>query len=166
MLLETISDQKNFPCRWLVSPFQRKSRVVSHRGHRRGAAAVELALVLPLFLLLLAGVIEFGNFFRIQHLLSTASRRGARSAVLTSATTNQVSKNVRTFLADSLGVNANDIKVEVAVDGSSKKDLSEAEQGSEVSVKVSLPYSKAASSAFSNWFSNADVSSSCALEHE
>lgn len=44
----------------------------------RGAAAVELALVLPLLLALLFGIFEFGRLFYTQIALSNAAREGAR----------------------------------------------------------------------------------------
>ena len=48
------------------------------RQRDRGAAAVEFALVLPLLLLLVLGILEFGRVFNIQISLSNAAREGAR----------------------------------------------------------------------------------------
>jgi Flp pilus assembly protein TadG len=45
----------------------------------RGAAAVEFALVLPLFLLLLLGTVDFARAFHIQLTLSDAAAQGART---------------------------------------------------------------------------------------
>jgi Flp pilus assembly protein TadG len=54
--------------------------------HRRsdegGQAFVELALVLPVLLLLLLGVIQFGNVFRDYIALTDATRVGARQAAV------------------------------------------------------------------------------------
>lgn len=47
----------------------------------RGASLVEMALVLPLLLLVLFGVVEFGRFLSTQHGVSTAAREAARYAV-------------------------------------------------------------------------------------
>lgn len=44
----------------------------------RGAAAVEFALVVPLLLLLLLGVVEFGRVFNAQLQLSAAARESVR----------------------------------------------------------------------------------------
>jgi Flp pilus assembly protein TadG len=44
----------------------------------RGAAAVEFALVLPLLLLLVFGIVEFGRAFQVQATLSAAAREGVR----------------------------------------------------------------------------------------
>jgi len=46
----------------------------------RGAAAVELALVLPLLALLLFGIIDFGRMLNAQVTLTEAAREGARAA--------------------------------------------------------------------------------------
>lgn len=48
-------------------------------GGQRGAAAVELALVLPLFLLLVVGVIDFGYFLFVSEVATNAAREGARA---------------------------------------------------------------------------------------
>ena len=47
-------------------------------GDVSGAAALEFALVLPLFAFLLCGIIDFGRYFFIQHTLQFATREGAR----------------------------------------------------------------------------------------
>ncbi|NMR29402.1 TadE/TadG family type IV pilus assembly protein [Crystallibacter degradans] len=47
-----------------------------------GAAAVEFALVLPLLLLALLGVIEFGRAYNVQISLTQAAREGARYAAI------------------------------------------------------------------------------------
>jgi hypothetical protein len=53
------------------------------RGHDDGgAAAVEMAIVLPLLLLLVFGIIDFGRMLNAQLTLSAAAREGARWAAL------------------------------------------------------------------------------------
>lgn len=46
----------------------------------RGAAAVELAIVLPLLVLVIMGLVDFGRLFFAQIGLASASREGARAA--------------------------------------------------------------------------------------
>jgi Flp pilus assembly protein TadG len=54
-------------------------RQLLRRGRgQEGAAAVEFALILPILLLLIAGIIDFGHYWYIGHVLSDASREGAR----------------------------------------------------------------------------------------
>ena len=47
-------------------------------SEERGAAAIEFALVLPILLILILGIFEFGRVFSIQVSLSNAAREGAR----------------------------------------------------------------------------------------
>ena len=133
---------------------------------REGAAAVEFAIVCPLFLLLLAGIIEFGMAFRIQHMLSSASRRGARAAIVDKATLDGVQTLVKNHCVRTLGVSSEDVTVEIERNGSACQDLGEAEEGDEISLSVKLPYSKAGTGFFANWFSNSILTSTSTLEHE
>jgi Flp pilus assembly protein TadG len=61
---------------------RRRGRV----GADRGAAAVEFALLLPLLLLLLFGIIDFGRALNAQITLTQAAREGARLAALGNTT--------------------------------------------------------------------------------
>ena len=45
---------------------------------RRGAAAVEFALTLPVLLILIAGIVELGMFVSFHHVIGRAVREGAR----------------------------------------------------------------------------------------
>lgn len=53
----------------------------------RGAAAVEFALVLPVLLILVLGIIEFGRAYHIQTTLSNAARDGVRVMALQDSVT-------------------------------------------------------------------------------
>src|SRR2546423_1879110 len=55
------------------------------RRSERGAAAVEMAFVLPVLLLLVFGVIDFGRALNARIPLPGAARGGARAAVLNQA---------------------------------------------------------------------------------
>lgn len=52
----------------------------------RGAAAVEMALVLPILLLLVFGIIDFGRMLNTQIQLTEAAREGARAAAIQNTT--------------------------------------------------------------------------------
>lgn len=60
-----------------ASPRRRRGR----RG-QRGVAAVEFALVLPVLLILLFGIIEMGLFLYDKAVITNASREGARAGVV------------------------------------------------------------------------------------
>src|SRR5688500_6232012 len=51
-------------------------------GNRSGQAAVELALVLPVILILVVGIIEFGRAYHVKQVVTDAAREGARRAVV------------------------------------------------------------------------------------
>lgn len=55
---------------------------ITHKNDERGAAAVEFALVLPIVLLLLFGIVEFGRGYNAKITLTHAAREGARAAAI------------------------------------------------------------------------------------
>jgi len=65
----------------------------------RGAAMIEMALTLPLLLLLSVGVFEFGRAFQTWQVLTNATREGARVAVLPGTSDDAVSTRVQEYLA-------------------------------------------------------------------
>ena len=67
----------------------------------RGQALVEFALVLPIFLLLLYGVTEFGRAFLWAHHLANASRVGCRTATLPGSTDTDVNDSIERFMTNS-----------------------------------------------------------------
>ena len=62
---------------------RRYLRIRRHRlAERRGQSLVEFALVLPILLLIVVGILEFGIAFRTFQVVTNAAREGARTAVL------------------------------------------------------------------------------------
>lgn len=66
---------------------------------RRGAVAVELAIVSPLLFAVLFGIIEFGWMFTVKHTMVNAAREGARIGVLQDSTVYEIEARARAFLA-------------------------------------------------------------------
>jgi len=58
------------------------STSMSRARSDRGAVAVELALVIPVLMMLLVGIIEFGRAYSVVISLDGASREGARALAL------------------------------------------------------------------------------------
>ena len=98
-------------------------------------AAVEFALVVPIFLLLVFGIIEFGRVMMVQQVLVNASREGARRAVLESATPSAVVNTVSDYLkAASVDVSESGISV--------TPDPSSVTNNESITVSVTVPFSR------------------------
>jgi Flp pilus assembly protein TadG len=65
----------------------------------RGAAAVEFALILPLLILLVFGIVQFSIAYNRSQGLHAAAREGARLASLPQTTQSQISARVTSSLA-------------------------------------------------------------------
>jgi Flp pilus assembly pilin Flp len=52
------------------------------RRDERGAAMVELAIVLPILMLIVMGIVEFGRAWNVYQVITDAAREGARRAVV------------------------------------------------------------------------------------
>jgi Flp pilus assembly protein TadG len=63
---------------------------------RRAAAVVEMAVVMPLLVTLLFGIMEFGHRFMVYQTLIQAAREGCRTAVLQGST----EADIRTRVSD------------------------------------------------------------------
>jgi Flp pilus assembly protein TadG len=67
-------------------------------GSERGAELIEFALVFPLLLLLVLGMVDFGFLFQRYEVLTNAAREGARLAVLPGYSTDDVTARVRSYV--------------------------------------------------------------------
>jgi Flp pilus assembly protein TadG len=61
-------------------------RLRALRRESRGQALLEFALILPILLLLVLGIIEFGRAWNISQMVTDATREGTRQAVLADPT--------------------------------------------------------------------------------
>jgi len=104
------------------------------RRKRRAAAAVEFAVVAPVFFLLTFGIIEFGRMVMVQQIITNASREGARVAVLDGTTASEVVGKVTDYLSGSSISGAG-----VTVTPTNPND---AGYGEPVTVSVSVPFSQ------------------------
>jgi Flp pilus assembly protein TadG len=69
-----------------------------YKRRERGTASVELAVVLPVILTLLFGIIEFGWLFMINQTLTTAAREGCRTAVVPGAADDEITAKVSSYM--------------------------------------------------------------------
>jgi hypothetical protein len=107
---------------------------------QRGAAAVEFAVVAPVFLLLVFGMIEYGRMVMVQQMLTNASREGARRAVLDGSSEADVRDVVRDYLTPAqVPVADSDITIMVG-DPAAVAALSSANFGDPIHVKVGINF--------------------------
>jgi Flp pilus assembly protein TadG len=98
---------------------------------RRGVAATEFAIVAPLFLLLVIGILELGRAMMVQQVLINASRVGARRAITLGATAAEVQSAVADYAAS---VAVPSVAVVVSPDPAAAK------AGDVISITTSVPY--------------------------
>jgi Flp pilus assembly protein TadG len=70
-------------------------------NREKGASAVEFALVLPVLLMIIFGIIEFGFIFYDKAIITNASREGARRGIVYISNTAGVSSDVITSTVNS-----------------------------------------------------------------
>lgn len=101
------------------------------RTARRGVAAVEFAIVAPVFFLLVIGFVELGRGLMVQQVLTNASRVGVREAIGLHGTLSDA-QTAATDYAD--GCSVSGITVNVS------PNPGDASAGDEITVTVSVPY--------------------------
>ena len=104
----------------------------SHRRKRRGASVVEFAVVAPVFILLVFGMIEYGRMLMVQQVLTNASREGARRAVLDGTLTSDVEAVINEYLASG---SVSGASISVTPDPPSSAGF-----GEPVTVAISVPF--------------------------
>jgi Flp pilus assembly protein TadG len=77
---------------------------LTRRNKRKAAVVVETAVVLPLLLTILFGIIEFGWTFMVYQSIVNAAREGCRVAVLEGSTDSEISNRVKQYM-NMVGIN-------------------------------------------------------------
>jgi len=74
-------------------------KALRQRGHgERGAELIEMALTLPLLLLVAVSIFEFGRAYQTWQILTNAAREGARVAAMPSVNTGDPEARVRDYM--------------------------------------------------------------------
>ena len=68
------------------------------RTSENGSALLETAFILPIMLLISAGIFEFGRAYQTYEVVTNAAREGARVAILPNASTSDVNDRVNAYL--------------------------------------------------------------------
>ena len=103
-------------------------------SRRSGVSAIEIALLLPLIILILFGVIEYGWMFLKAEQLNAAARHGVRVGVVEAATNAEVNAAVDQLMLDA-GLAASGYVITLA-----PTDVSLVPAGDSFTVTVTVPY--------------------------
>lgn len=123
------------------------TRTPASNGGRRGQALVELALVLPIVLLLLVGLIEFGRAWNLHQVVTDASRQGARNLVLPGVDPDSARVIVRRSLAaTAVDPDRPGIQILAEEDGGTP--------GGPATVEVRVPYNFVFLGPIMSWFTD------------
>jgi Flp pilus assembly protein TadG len=124
-----------------------KRRQHTANQKRRGTALVEMALVLPIFMMVTLGIVEFGRAMMVSQLITNAAREGARLGIITGSTNADVQASVESFLLQAANISASDLSLDITV----TPDTGNPNPGNQVvyahsrdlvSVSVSVPFDK------------------------
>jgi Flp pilus assembly protein TadG len=108
---------------------------------RAGQAVVEFALVLPVFMVLVSGALEFGRVFSNMHQLTTVARCGARVGCLPGEVEDDVDFAVAGFMeAANLSGHTTTTVVTDPTGETRPGGLIDAQEGDTVTVTVAYPF--------------------------
>jgi hypothetical protein len=128
------------------------AQMIKSKNSERGQSLVEFALILPLFIIVLFGIMEFGKLWEISNLITSASREGARVAAISGSSQSQAVNAAQHVLSA-----ANIEGATISVSGPNS--------ASEVSVTVSLHYTPLTGSIIPG-FDNFSISRSTIMRWE
>ncbi len=115
-----------------IRQFRSRAKNPARRFGSSGQALAEVAIALPILLLMLVGIFEFARAYQIQQVVVNAAREGARQGVLQGVDVDSATAVVNRYLASG-SISGADI-VLTGVGGA-------ATAGDVTTVRVSVPYS-------------------------
>lgn len=118
-----------------------------------GTATVEMAIVTPLLLTMLFGVIEYSWVFSVRQTLIHAAREGARTASLPGSTEGDISERITDYLSP-MGLNAS-----IDISRATSDDPTER-------VEVSIPVNDVVLTGFFPGLKNFDLKAAVSMRKE
>ncbi len=102
-----------------------------------GASAVEFAFIVPLLILLVLGIAEFGHAFQVQGTLSAAAREGVRAMALQNNP--DAARGVVRNAASSLNPGVTNEQIKIKIEGGTAETCPTTNAGSN-SVRLTITY--------------------------
>jgi len=129
-------------------------RQPNNKEHRSGVVLVEFALVVSVFAIFMAGIVEFGHAYMVLGTLNMAAKRGARMGAVEESTNDAVTTRATQILSKSINVARAEILVKdasvfddptvdpatITYDSLPDINLEEAEARQLFLVRVNVPY--------------------------
>ncbi len=130
---------------------------------------VELAVVLPLFVTLVFGIIEFGQAFMVLQLVNNAAREGGRAAIVNGSTNASVTQVVQDALV-ATGVDPLDVTITITVtedagNPNAANQVGSASKRDLCTITASIPFS-AVSFVTGTYLSGVPLRGQVAMRHE
>jgi Flp pilus assembly protein TadG len=129
--------------------------------HRRGASAVEMAVVAPVVFAVIFGLMEIAYGYMVHHLIQDAARQGCRVAICNGQSNTTVQSKVNTLLQTERVVGAT-TKIMV---NSSTADVSSAKAGDLITVQITIPASKVSFFPTSGYLTG-QLNALCTMRHD
>ncbi len=146
---------------------------------RRGVTMVETAIILPVFVLFLASLMEFGHFFLVKHMTNAAARKAANYGCAEGVTNTQVESMAKSVIGAAYNANKATVIVRdadvfdttgvnpttLSYDSLPSITLSTAETSQFFLVQVKVPYNDVALLP-PFWLKNITVTGRSIMRHE
>jgi Flp pilus assembly protein TadG len=109
---------------------------------RPGTASVEMALIVPILMLISFGMFELSRGWMAKNILNDAARKGCRTGIQPNKANSDITTDVDNILSDN-GFDPTKATVTILLNGTST-DVKNAQRGDTISVQVSVPVSQTA----------------------
>ena len=114
-------------------------RTASGQRNRRATACVECALILPVLMIFVLGLLEMGRFIEVRQILTSAAEEGARQASAGQVTNAQV-VNIVTGCIAAAGLPTTGLTITVSDLTNPGRDVSQATCMDNLQVTVTIPF--------------------------
>ena len=119
-------DHVNYPLEACAGAPMRRPQNRAARPSQMGAATVEFGLLLPLLVLILSGILEFGLALYDKAVITNASREGARAGIvlkIPAVTPDQICDRVQAYAGKSLVSLGNSPSTQVVINACTTDNL-------------------------------------------
>ena len=131
---------------------------------------VEMALVLPIFFMVVLGIVEFGRAMMVGQMVTNAAREGTRMGIVDGETNTTVTDWIEDFLEDSINVDPADVTVTITVTEATgnppaANQIGNASAKDLITVNVSVPFDKV-SYIPGDYLNGKNLAAQSAMRHE